>query len=76
MLELAELTFKAGEIDFLQVLTIRRTYFDSMLEYLNARTQLAQANANIEELLLSGSLTNATDSSFDDGLRGQTFSGQ
>lgn len=76
MLELAELTFKAGEIDFLQVLTIRRTYFDAMLEYLNSQTQLAQASANIEELLLSGSLSNATDSSFDDGLRGQTFSGQ
>ncbi len=76
MLDLAEMTFKAGEIDFLQVLTIRRTYFDSMVEYLNSRTQLAQANANIEELLLSGSLDNATDSAFDDGLRGQTFSGQ
>lgn len=76
MLELAELTFKAGEIDFLQVLTIRRTYFDSMLEYLNSQTQLAQASANIEELLLRDSLNNATDSSFDDGLRGQTFSGQ
>lgn len=76
MLELAELTFKAGEIDFLQVLTIRRTYFDSMLEYLNSQTQLAQASAKIEELLLSDSLNNATDSSFDDGLRGQTFSGQ
>lgn len=76
MLELAELTFRAGEIDFLQVLTIRRTYFDAMLEYLNSRTQLAQADANIEELLISGSLDNATDSAFDDGLRGQTLSGQ
>ncbi len=76
MRELAELTFKAGEIDFLQVLTIRKTYFDSMLEYLNARTQLAQANANIEELLLTGSLDNATDSSFDDGLRDQSLNGQ
>ena len=76
MLELAELTFRAGEIDFLQVLTIRRTYFDSMLEYLNSRTELAQANANIEELLLGGSLDATTDSSYDDGLRGQTLSGQ
>ncbi|MCC6507648.1 MAG: TolC family protein, partial [Pirellulaceae bacterium] len=41
MLELAEITFKAGEIDFLQVLTIRRTYFDSMFAYLTARTDLA-----------------------------------
>lgn len=76
MLQLAELTFRAGEIDFLQVLTIRRTYFDAMLEYLNSRTQLAQAGSNIEELLISGSLGNGTDSSFDDGLRGQSLSGQ
>ncbi len=76
MLELAEITFKAGEIDFLQVLTIRRTYFDSMFEYLSSRTQLAQAGANIDELLLSGSLDNSVDSSLDDGLRDQSFTGQ
>lgn len=75
-LDVAEKTYRAGQIDFLQVLTIRRTYFDAKLTYLAAQTDLAQAQALLDELLLSGSLDNAPDSTLDDGLRGQALSGQ
>ncbi|MCX7409804.1 MAG: TolC family protein [Planctomycetales bacterium] len=75
-LDVAEKTYRAGQIDFLQVLTIRRTYFDARLTYLAAQTDLAQAQVLFDELLLSGSLDNAPNSTLDDGLRGQTLSGQ
>jgi outer membrane protein, heavy metal efflux system len=76
MQEVSDITYKAGEIDFLQVLTVRRTSFDASLNYLIARRKMAQAQVSIEEFLLSGSLNHAIDTSFDAGLRDQTLSGQ
>ncbi|MCA9051493.1 MAG: TolC family protein [Planctomycetaceae bacterium] len=75
-LKLSEQAYKAGELDFLQVLIVRRTYFDSNIRYIQARGQLAQANARIHGLLLTGGLDINADTSADDGLRGQSFGGQ
>lgn len=75
-LELTNQAYAAGEFDFLQVLVARRTYFDSNLQYLKALGELAQANARLDGLLLSGGLDETVDTAVDDGLRGQTLSGQ
>lgn len=75
-LELAQKVYQAGEMDFLQVLVIRNTYFQAKLAYLSAQIDLAKSQSLLEEYLLSGSLDNVPDSSMDDGLRGQTLSGQ
>lgn len=75
-LRLAELSYKAGEISFIQVLVARRTFFDSNLQLVNSQTQLAQAQVRIYGFVLSGSLDPTVDSSGDDSLRGQTFSQQ
>jgi cobalt-zinc-cadmium efflux system outer membrane protein len=75
-LVLAESAYKAGEMDFIQLLVARRTYFESSLQYVNAQAQLAIATAKIDGFVLSGSLDAVTDRSGSDGLRGLTFSQQ
>lgn len=75
-LELSERAFSAGEFDFLQVLIVRRTYFESNLKYVDSLAALAQARSRIDGLLLTGGLDAPADQSGDDGLRGQTFSQQ
>lgn len=75
-LELSEQAYRAGEFEFLQVLIVRRTFFDSNLQLVEAESDFAQANSLIDGLLLSGGLTESTDTDADDGLRGQTLSGQ
>ncbi|MEY3174335.1 MAG: Cobalt-zinc-cadmium resistance protein CzcC precursor [Planctomycetota bacterium] len=75
-LELSERAFSAGEFDFLQVLIVRRTYFESNLKYVDSLAALAQARSQIDGLLLTGALDAPADQSGDDGLRGQTFSQQ
>lgn len=75
-LKLAEEAFRAGEVEFLQILLVRRTYFDSNLQLVQAQMEFAQADAYVNGLLLSGGLTESTDTAVDDGLRGQTLSGQ
>lgn len=67
---------EAGEFDFLRVLTARRAYFDANLKYVAAMGRLAQANARIDGLLLTGGLSNVVTYSVGDGLRGQALSGQ
>ncbi len=76
LLKLSEQAYRAGEADFLQVLSIRQTYYNSQLTYVAGRTDLAQAQSLLDELLLSNSLNGVTDTTLDDGLRGQTLSGQ
>ena len=76
LLKLAELSYKTGEVNFLQVLVIRKTYYDTMNAYITARSSLAKAQVSIEEYLLSGSLESKSDSGYDDGLRSQALSGQ
>lgn len=75
-LDLSEEAYQAGELHFLNVLIVQRTYFESNLQYINAIKDLAQANAKIEGLLLTGGLDKPNDFTSDDSLRGQTFSGQ
>ena len=66
----------AGEFDFLRVLTARRAYFDANLRYATALGELAQANARIDGLLLSGGLSEAVSYDVGDDLRGQALGGQ
>jgi cobalt-zinc-cadmium efflux system outer membrane protein len=75
-LELSEKAYTAGEFGFLQVLVARRTYFDSNLQYNTALMELAQAKWLIDGMLLEGGLNETPDTTLDDGLRGQTLSGQ
>jgi cobalt-zinc-cadmium efflux system outer membrane protein len=75
-LELSEKAYSAGEFGFLQVLVARRTYFNSNLEYNTALLELAQAKWLIDGMLLEGGLNETPDTTLDDGLRGQTLSGQ
>lgn len=74
MLDLAETAYQAGETDFLQVLVIRRTFFEANLKYLAARTELAQSQAKLDGFVLSGGLQPIVDDSGDDSLRGLTLS--
>jgi cobalt-zinc-cadmium efflux system outer membrane protein len=75
-LDLSNDAYNAGQIDFLQVLIARRTYFEANLSYVQAQTELAAAAALLDGLLLSGGLDEAPDTAADDGLRGQSFGGQ
>ncbi len=75
-LSLSEQAFHAGELNFLEILIVRKTYFESNLQAIQARCNLAQAHARIEGLLLSGALEEPIEFRGDDSLRGQTFSGQ
>jgi len=75
-LQLSERAFSAGEFDFLQVLIVRRTFFEANLSYVQSLADLAQAHARIDGLLLTGGLDQPTDFQDDDSLRGQTFSQQ
>jgi cobalt-zinc-cadmium efflux system outer membrane protein len=75
-LDLTSQAYTAGEFDFLQVLVARRTFFESNLQYLNALGELAQANARLDGLLLTGGLNETADFVDDGGLRGQSLDGQ
>ena len=75
-LKLSEEAYAAGEFGFLQVLVARRTYFESNLEYVIAQSNLAQSEAYLQGLALSGGLSNTRDTEFDSGLRDQSLSGQ
>jgi outer membrane protein, heavy metal efflux system len=75
-LKLSEEAYSAGEFGFLQVLVARRTYFESNLEYVIAQSNLAQSEAYLQGLALSGGLSDTRDTEFDSGLRDQSLSGQ
>jgi cobalt-zinc-cadmium efflux system outer membrane protein len=75
-LKLSERAYAAGEFDFLQVLIVRRTFFEANLKYVTELANLAQAHATIDGLLLTGGLDQPTDFDGDDVLREQTFSQQ
>lgn len=68
-LELAEAAYRAGEQDFIQLLVTRRTYLDTLLGSIDARAQLAIAQAHIDGCLLSGALQAVIDDSGETGLR-------
>lgn len=75
-LDLSEEVYRAGELDFLQVLVVRRVYFESKIKAIQARAQLAQSLAIVDGMLLSGGLEPSQDFTDGDGLRSQTFGGQ
>ncbi|WP_197453976.1 TolC family protein [Caulifigura coniformis] len=75
-LRLSEQAYETGEFNFLQVLIARRTYFDTTLQAIDARRELAQAAATVDGLLLSGGLADVPDAGEDDSLRGQALDGQ
>ncbi|QDS88376.1 Cobalt-zinc-cadmium resistance protein CzcC precursor [Rosistilla ulvae] len=75
-LELSEEGYKAGELEFLQVLIVRRSFYDSMIRFIEAKGQLAQANAKVDGLLLAGGLDAPQDYTDGDGIRGASLGGQ
>ncbi|MEZ5940268.1 MAG: TolC family protein [Planctomycetaceae bacterium] len=75
-LELMQGARDAGEFDFLRVLIARRAYFDANIKYVIGLGQLAQANAKLDGLLLTGGLSDVTSYDGDDSLRGQALSGE
>jgi len=75
-LTLSETAYAAGELDFLQVLIVRRSYYDAKLAWIDAQLRATQARARIDGLLLSGGLSSSVDHTDGDGLRGFTLSGQ
>ncbi|TWU39401.1 TolC family protein [Novipirellula artificiosorum] len=75
-LDLSEQAYRAGELNFLQSLVIRRSFFDSSIRLVQAKGRLAQAAAKVDGLLLTGGLEAPTDYTDGDGIRGQAFSGQ
>ena len=75
-LRLAEETYAAGESDFLQVLIVRRTYFEAGVQYLTAQVAMARAAALIDGSVLTGGLDSVRDTEFDSDLRDQALSGQ
>lgn len=75
-LQLSEDAYRVGELDFLQVLIVRRTYYESTIRQIVAKGQLAQAAARIDGLLLTGGLDAPTDYTDGDGIRSASFGGQ
>jgi len=75
-LKLTEQAYSAGEFDFLQVLIVRRTFFDANLEYVIAQRDLAQAEVYLEGMVLSGGLDDTRDTELDAGLRDQSLTGE
>ncbi|MFN3159201.1 MAG: TolC family protein [Rubinisphaera brasiliensis] len=75
-LDLATSSYEAGELDFLQLLVVRRAYFDAKLASIEANKQLGQAQARIDGQLLSGALTAPDRLDATDDLRGQSLSGE
>lgn len=57
-LALSRRLYQAGEAGFLNVLTAQRTYSETNLAYLEAQRELRTSAAEIEGMLLSGSLQN------------------
>jgi cobalt-zinc-cadmium efflux system outer membrane protein len=55
-LELVNQAYEGGQLDFLRVLTARRTFFENRLRYLEALVELNQATAELEGFLLTGGL--------------------
>lgn len=79
-LKLTEETYKAGEVNFLRVLTARRTYFEANLRYIESLVALRQADVIISGFILTGGLTDVPDIGSrpfaGPGQRGQALSGQ
>ncbi len=55
-LDLITEAYEGGQLDFVRVLTARRTYFENRLRYLEALIAWRQAEAELEGFLLTGGL--------------------
>ncbi len=55
-LDLTRQTYEAGEINFVALLTVQRTYTQNKLAYLEALATLRRAEVDLRGMLLSGSL--------------------
>lgn len=75
-LELSEKAYQAGELDFLQVLVVRRSYYDASVRLIQAKGNLAQAVSKVDGLLLTGGLDSPVDFTNGDGIRSAAFGGQ
>lgn len=75
-LELSEEAYRAGELGFLQVLIVRRSYYESSIQLIQSRGRLAQAASKVDGLLLTGGLDSPADYTDGDGIRSASFGGQ
>ncbi len=75
-LELSEAAYRAGELDFLQVLVVRRSFYESSMRLIEAQGRLAQAIAKVDGLLLTGGLDAPRDFTNGDAIRSASFGGQ
>jgi len=75
-LDLATSAYELGETDFLQLLVIRRSFFEARLAEITARKELAQAQARLDGMLLTGALAAPESLTDGDELRGQSLSGE
>ncbi len=66
----------SGELEFLQVLIVRRSYYESSIRLIQAKGSLAQSASKIDGLLLTGGLDSPTDYTDGDGIRGASFGWQ
>jgi len=56
-LDLTRQTYEAGEVNFVALLTVQRTYTQNKLAYLDALATVRKAEVDLRGMLLSGSLT-------------------
>lgn len=56
-LDLTRKTYEAGEVNFVALLTVQRTYTQNKLAYLDALAMARKAEVDLRGMLLSGSLT-------------------
>lgn len=75
-LELSESAYRVGELGFLNVLVVRRSYVESKLRLLDAKGRLAQAGAKVDGLLLSGGLESPPDFTVGVGIRDAALNGK
>lgn len=75
-LDLSHQAYVAGETDFLEVLIVRRTYFELRLQAIEAERDTILAEVNLENFGLNGALDPINDQSGDASLRDLAFGQQ
>lgn len=74
-LDLTTKGYEAGQIDFLRVLTARRTYVENQVDFIAALADLRSAQVRIDGLLISGGLNNPTQILSQSGSQSQSGGG-
>lgn len=75
-LALSEESYAAGELDFLQVLVVRKAFYEARIREIEASGDVSQSVAMLEGLLLTGGLDAPVNYTEGDGIRGDAFGGQ